>query len=204
MLLLLYGYQVSFSTCCAVLYREHLLFCSKQLSFRQNASVGDKYILHNGLSLRAENCFFLFLFFFPLWLLTCLCDIINPSLLNEYLDNESKSAGGVEQRADVFFCTCICNYIYMYCCMYYICSCNFSTVIAGDDECVKFWPESTKKLYALAWEHPYMTICLFLEFLDFMDFFWHFWHTLSYCFWVLMFHFPWFFPPTLNSYVIHT
>ncbi len=58
-------------------------------------------------------------------------------MLNEYLDNESKSAGGVEQRADVFFCTCITIYVVCTSCMY-LCSCNFSTVIAGDDECVKF------------------------------------------------------------------
>ena len=91
------------------------------------------------------------------------------------------------------------NYIYMYCCMY-LCSCNFSTVIAGDDECVKFWPESTKKLYALAWGHPYMTTCLVLDFLNFFVisdlpchiFFKH---------WSSIFHE--FFPPTLNSNVIY-
>ena len=50
--------------------------------------------VNNGFSLRAV---------FFLLLLLCselaVCDIINPSLLNEYLDNESKSAGGDD---DVF------------------------------------------------------------------------------------------------------
>ena len=42
--------------------------------------------VNNGFSLRAERFFSL--------CSELACDIINPSLLNEYLDNESKSAGG--------------------------------------------------------------------------------------------------------------
>ena len=48
--------------------------------------------VNNGFSLRAV--FFLLLLCSEL----AVCDIINPSLLNEYLDNErKKSAGGVAE-----------------------------------------------------------------------------------------------------------
>ena len=82
----------------------------------------------------------------------------------------------------------------------YLCSCNFSTVIAGDDECVKFWPESTKKLYALAWGHLYMTTCLFWTFWTFFvisDLPCH----IVFERWCSICHD--FFPPTLNSNVIY-
>lgn len=82
----------------------------------------------------------------------------------------------------------------------YLCSCNFSTVIAGDDECVKFWPESTKKLYALAWGHLYMTTCLFWTFLTFFVISDQPCHIVFER-WCSIFHD--FFPPTLNSNVIY-